>query len=398
MVASDILNVFENVTFDESISKYEFHAYQPYSSTTFDYNDEISININRNDVFTLPADSFLYIEGKFKTDKATETPAILTNNPYPYLFSEIKYYLNGIEVDHVRNPGYTSTIKGYASLSKPEMDVLTTSGWHMATTSTPTLHTDYVNACIPLKHLLGFAEDYNKVIFNAKQELILLRSRNDDNLYKGSKSTFTLTRIAWHVPHIQPSDEIKTKLYKNMHRDVFIPFRKWELHMLPSLKSNTIEKWAVRTSSYTEKPLYVIVALQTNRMDNREQDATKFDAAKIRNIQLFLNTNVYPYLKYNLNVEGGQYSLAYFDYIKFQQNYYNRQSDPVISFANYKNNPIFILDCSHQDETVKSSSVDVQIELEATANFPEKTSVFCLIIHDTIFRYNPVTGDVRRES
>lgn len=283
MIEAASLNLFKDVTFDETVTKYEIHAYQPYASTTYEKNDEIRIPIQKQDIYTLPSQSFLYIEGEFKANEATKT-SVLTNNPYAFLFSEIRYELNGFEIDRVRNPGYASTLKGYASLNKAENDIMSMSGWQINAT-TPTLEKSKVNACIPLKFLLGFAEDYNKIIINAKQELVLLRSRNDTNLYKGDSSTFTLTKIMWHVPHIIVNDSIKLQLYKHMENDIYIPFRQWEFHELPSLKQNTSEKWAIRTTSQMEKPRFIIVALQTDKKDQITKNASEFDSAKIRNIQ-----------------------------------------------------------------------------------------------------------------
>lgn len=107
---------------------------------------------------------------------------------------------------------------------------------------------------------------------------------------------------------------------------------------------------------------------------------------------------MFPYIKYDLNFEIGRYSLAYQDYSNFQKTYYEREPDPLISFEKYKTNPIFVIDCSKQDEVIKNLTVDVQLEFEAIDNFPDKTSVYCLILHDCVYRYNPTTGDVRRES
>lgn len=39
----------------------------------------------------------------------------------------------------------------------------------------------YFNFCVPLKMLLGFAEDYKHVVINVKHEIILTRARTDDN-------------------------------------------------------------------------------------------------------------------------------------------------------------------------------------------------------------------------
>lgn len=394
----NILDLFEGVSFDESVVKYEYHGYLPYSSTTYDYNDEIRIPINKTDIYTQLSESFLYLEGEFSADVAT-APAELVNNPYPFLFSEIRFELNGTEIDRVRNPGIASSLKGYASFNTAENNASHAAGWHVGSTATPTKHLTDVNACIPLKYLLGFFEDYKRLIINAKQELVLIRSRDDKNMYKGGKSTFKLKKLQWHVPHVIVNDDIKLQIYKHMEKDIYISFRQWELHELPSLKENSLEKWAIRTTTELEKPRYVIVGFQTNKKDNIGANASEFDEAKIRNIQLYLNTNVYPYMKYNLDFSKGMFALAYHDYSQFQKQYYGyMQNDPLLNFATYKNHPVFVIDCSKQTETVQSSSVDVEIEFESHDKFPANTAVYCLILHDTIYRYNPTTGDVRRES
>lgn len=87
--------------------------------------------------------------------------------------------------------------------------------------------------------------------------------------YKGKDSTFTLKKLQWHVPHVIVNDDIKLQIYKHMHKDIYIPFRQWELHELPSLKENSSEKWAIRTSSELKKPRSAIVGLQTEKIKQK---------------------------------------------------------------------------------------------------------------------------------
>lgn len=58
--------------------------------------------------------------------------------------------------------------------------------------------------------------------------------------------------------------------------------------------------------------------------------------------------------------------------------------------------PLFVIDCSKQNESLKNSPVDVRIEFETTANVPDNTTAYCLIIHDRIVEYNPMEQDVRK--
>ncbi|KAF5281921.1 hypothetical protein FQR65_LT14447 [Abscondita terminalis] len=81
-------------------------------------------------------------------------------------------------------------------------------------TSKPLEKQFYVN--IPLKHIFSFAEDYNHVIINMRQELILIRSRSDLDCYTGNApGTITLTKIAWKVL----SDSAKIELFNNLNRN-----------------------------------------------------------------------------------------------------------------------------------------------------------------------------------
>ena len=58
--------------------------------------------------------------------------------------------------------------------------------------------------------LLGFAEDFNKVIVNSKHELILLRSKDDSQVFKSNisseKCKLSILNITWNVPHVQLAD------------------------------------------------------------------------------------------------------------------------------------------------------------------------------------------------
>ena len=62
---ADILSIGGKPTFDDRIVKLETHTYNPYVNTTFGYSDEIRIPIQQQDLYTLPCESFLYVEGKF---------------------------------------------------------------------------------------------------------------------------------------------------------------------------------------------------------------------------------------------------------------------------------------------------------------------------------------------
>ncbi|XP_071578870.1 uncharacterized protein [Temnothorax nylanderi] len=197
---ADILSIGGEPIFDERIVGIETHTYNPYVNTTFGHNDEIRIPIQQQDLYTLPCDSFLYVEGRLyddgvgaTTSEATDAQrqyAKLVNNCVAFMFDEIRYELDGVEIDRCRNVGITSTIKNYASLTAERARRLQNAGWSYPTNESNLNDASHqFNFCVPLNIFLGFCEDYRRVVINARHELILIRARNDVNCVVDLKKT-----------------------------------------------------------------------------------------------------------------------------------------------------------------------------------------------------------------
>jgi len=77
---TDILNIEDKPIFDDRIIKIETHAYNPFANTTFGYSDEIRITIQQQDLYTLPHESFLYIEEKLTINKPVARSDVALGN------------------------------------------------------------------------------------------------------------------------------------------------------------------------------------------------------------------------------------------------------------------------------------------------------------------------------
>ena len=78
------------------------------------------------------------------------------------------------------------------------------------------------------------------------------------------------------------------------------------------------------------------------------------------------------------------------------RNHYNRDALPVYSPQEFKEHaPLFVIDCSRQNDTLKTGTVDIRLEIEASANFPANTAAYCLVIHDRLVTYNPLKNEVK---
>lgn len=401
---SEILNVTERALFDSSITNAEKHTHQPYANTTYKNSDEIRIPIENEDVYTLPWDSILYVEGKLlKTDNTPSASAKFVNNGIAHLFDEIRYEIGGKSVDRVRNPGITSTIKGYLSYNLNESLRLQNAGWAPNDDEFSAVDQNgNFNVCIPLRMLLGFAEDFRKILLNIKQELILIRSSVDTNAIinttAGETVKVTINQISWKIPHISVADVERLKLLKYLQKNqqMEINFRSWELHEYPLLPQTNIHTWAVKTTSQLEKPRFVIVAFQTDRNNKVEKNKALFDHCELNNIKLHLGSSMYPYDNLHLDFNNNKFSISYEMYAQFQQSYYGTVSEPVFKPSEFKTKaPLFVIDCSHQNEIVKSGAIDVRLDFETSRAIPANTAAYCLILHDRMVRYNPSTNIVQ---
>ncbi|KAJ8972050.1 hypothetical protein NQ317_001520 [Molorchus minor] len=404
----DLLNVTSEPFSDNSVEDYQFHTYQPYIPGNLNYNDEIRIPIQDLDTFTAPCNSYLYIEGKLmKSDGTVATKLQFINNGIAFLFRELRYELNGIVVDSVRNVGLVSTIKNYLSYNENESVLLQNAGWFPNKSANQKILVDAsgnFNVCIPLKLLMGFFEDFRKVIINMKQELVLIRSSNDNDAITSLDDTeipkIDIQKLYWKVPHVTVSIQEQLRLNKTINKNVELPikFRSWELIEYPSLSSTTRHTWPVKTTTKVETPRHVIVAFQNDRKNRITTDMSKFDHCDLKNIRIFLNSERYPYNDLFIDFENNKYATLFEMYANFQESYYsNKTNQPIFNPTDFKlHAPLAHIDCSRQKETLQTGSIVMRIEFETERPTSANTTAYCLILHERHFTYNPLTKIVKQ--
>ncbi|KYM84799.1 hypothetical protein ALC53_05052 [Atta colombica] len=167
--------------------------------------------------------------------------------------------------------------------------------------------------------------------------------------YKRDKNT--------HTVHVSLSEINKLSMLRVLESGHYLSmsFRSWDLYEHPLLHDQTF----IHQKRLLNSKSHVIFALQTSRNNNILQNASVFDACNLSNVKLYLNSDFYPYNDLNLD----------FDFT--------------------------VIDCSRQNESIKSVT-DVRIEFDCKANVPANTTAYCLIIHDRVVQYNPLTNVVRK--
>ena len=193
---NSILDITENILRNEGIDRYEDIAYEPVVGTNLNNSGgDIRLYIETQDIFTHPSESILIIEGRLtkanNNSYGNNDLVSLTNNAIMHLFRAIRYELSGQEIEKIMHPGQATTMLGLLKypddFSKSKRlnqlwykDTLTTAeeanaGWNIRTqyiinNSNPIGSFSFK---IPLKHIFGFCEDYDKVVYGLKHALTL---------------------------------------------------------------------------------------------------------------------------------------------------------------------------------------------------------------------------------
>jgi len=412
------LDVNASYVSESPIQEMFVHSFLPFSTSALNNGDEIRIAIQNRDAYTLPSESFIYLEGNITKPADMKSEINISNNGLTNLFNEMKYEINSVEIQRVKKPGVTSIMKGYCSYTPADTNILQNAAWDDVNKNKNFVQNGSFSGCIPLKHVFGFCEDYNKILINCSQQLVLNRAMSDlssihfttavdENMQSEAMKTkakqirIVLTKVLWKVPVVRVNDRERLKLLKTIESKKMIncAFRNWELCEYPNIPQTKKHSWMVKTCSQVEKPRCLIIAFLTNAVgtvsDGYNAD---YDTCSLTNVKAYINSIEYPYENFNESFDKNLFTMFYQNYVDFQKYYYERaNAQPYLTREKYKElGPFICIDCSRQNDDAKTSSVDLRIEFEAENNFPANTAAYCLVIHDRIIQYNPFTGDVRK--
>ena len=422
---SGILRITDPILKDDSIDKYEYIQYDCVAGTNLNSTgQDIRLVIETQDIFTHPSESYLIIEGELKKNDnnryGNNDLITLINNGIMYLFKRIRYELSGQEIENIMNVGQATTMLG---LLKYPDDFSKSKGlnqlWYKDTTTVADddnsgfiIRRDYIirlpdtkgefSFRIPLKHIFGFCEDYDKIVYGLKHTLTLTRNNDNDAIFKtdtqaGGQDTVVdgkvvLKDIFWFMPHVTPADKDKMELYKIIERKEKIPvgYRMIQCDSAIIPQSNNFS-WRLSVKSSPEVPRFIIVGFQTNKIGSQKTNPSLFDNVHVSNIYVMLNSTRYPTADYNISFTNQKYSRVYGDAAEFRSKFYNMDeliSNPNISPADFKSlYSLFLFDVSKQSERLKYSTTDIQIKMHFSRNVPVNTQAYAVIISDRLINF-----------
>jgi hypothetical protein len=257
--------------------------------------------------------------------------------------------------------------------------------------STPT---GFFSATIPLSHILGFCENYDKVIYGVKHELILQRTHSHDAIQKlivmedGADTLqygrLDLKTLRWRIPHVKLADEEKLKLYSVIEKkqSISINFlnRQCDSTIIP--EGVTSHSWRVSVTAGVEKPRYIILGFQTDKDRKQSSNPAQFDHCQLKNAYVQLNTERYPELDLQLDFHKNLYTTAYTMLCDYYNETLNKEGCPMTVVEFRIMFPLMVFDISRQSERLKNSITDITIKTEFSDDVPANTKAFALILSD----------------
>ena len=431
---ADILQITEDIPVDDSIYEYEYKEYNPIAGTNFN-RGSIVITIESQDIYTHPAESFLIIEGRLiklavgpgGADIPYDEDAVISliNNGLMYLFSDVRYHLASHEIEVLQNPGYATTMlgmlkypddfnksQGLNQLWLPDTPIDDNNIANMDNEGFKKRENYIINDSnprgtfsfkIPLKHFLGFCEDYKKVLYGMQQRLTLTRSGNiQDSIFRANaadEGRILIDKISWFMPHVIPSDAYRLQLDKIIERKEKIPVGYRMLQCDSTQVPQNIKpfSWRLGVKSSPDIPRFIIIGFQSGKNNRQTRNPAIFDNLFVRNIYVTLNAKRYPDTDYENDFTTNKYSRIYGDAALFRKKFFNMDeliSNPGINPYNYKHiYPLYLFDVSKQSEKLKTSVSDIHIKASfgdvpgGADNPPADTIAYAVIISDRLFHF-----------
>ena len=253
-----------------------------------------------------------------------------------------------------------------------------------------------------MKHIFGFCEDYDKVVYGLKHNLTLTRNDDNDAIFKNdgndaagqpyADGKVRLDKVSWFMPHVTPADKDKMELYKIIERKEKIPvgYRMIQCDSA-SIPQATSFSWRLSVISSPEVPHYIIVGFQTDKNGRQTTNPSLFDFVNVSNIYVMLNSMRYPTTDYNISFLAKKFSRVFVDAPEFRSKFFNMDelvSSPNITPSDYKDlYPLFLFDVSKQSEKLKYSTTDIQVKMHFSRNVEAGSLAYAVIISDRLINF-----------
>ena len=249
---------------------------------------------------------------------------------------------------------------------------------------------------IELENLFGFCEDYDKVVYGMRHKLTLVRKNNDDGIQRMAAipaGKVELTKLAWVMPRVHPSDVRKFALYKSIESKVTLDaaFRMRQCSSAEIPAQTRAFDWRLGVRTAPEKPRHLLIAFQRDRAGQQTKNPSQFVHLSATEVCAILNDTKYPARDVIVDFPKHQYVEYYKMFMDFSRDYYGLDPLTCSSFVDivtYKEEfPIFYIDVSKQSERISQSVVDIKVKMRFAENVGDNVVVYALVISDRVLKF-----------
>ena len=172
------------------------------------------------------------------------------------------------------------------------------------------------------------------------------------------------------VPRILSGNAFSHRTKRN-HPD-FIQSQELEQITLTQTQNYT---WRLSVTGGVEKPRYIVIASQTDKSDDQEQNPALFDNLKLINAYVTLNSERFPTSDIITNFATNDYVKLYDMFDDFKKDYYGIDTlvgGTQVNFPAFKTLfPIMVFDVRKQNEKLQTGVTDIQVNYLLMPTFPQ---------------------------
>lgn len=440
-VVDPALVLNSKVVEDNSIESRTYQSVAPVSSTALKANTgDIKFHINQQDQYTGIYDSYLRtdIHAKRAGDvQFLKADAVaFTHNFFFHLFSTMRFEINGQTIQRLEDPGIINTMvrnalatfetneygldSGFAldtsylreggpsTALDHDPDLITqplsteaaayiagkttanSDGWQkrkqFLSRYNTTSGVGKFTLVIPLRDIFTFARDYTKYLYGFSYSLILTRkdvqtasrvALQCGSAYTNDDPIISFEKMEWVVPTVQPSLEIKDKLYRQILDKVEFPiaFRQQRSAKFQTMGSRSFTWNASSVNVSSEKPLFALIQFVRNSrfvgspLEVFKNNQSIFDDPDMQDIAIYANNQRIPLETRSEDTANLNYADTYMNYQMLKHKFDGLPvgfRSPIDYFDFKLYNMAYMFDLTRLPEQFRSGNV--QITVKATAN------------------------------
>ena len=399
--------------FSNGVVRSEYKTVMPVSELNFNTPNNYTVfKLDYGDTFY--NSRFMYhITGKVVksngTAYAANTTVKLVDNFPAFLFTRIELKKHNTIIDNVDMPGIASTVKCLLTNSYMATKTLPISG--LISTFTGGGKFEALGTLGQLG--LGFFDHLRYPMYKGGFEIIFTRAGDNDALYHWTSSAAGATEpddgkividsFTLRVSLVEYSVTSKIQLIDGLKHlsdkgSLTYNFYQWQCIDKKGVFGTSFNFDITNVYRNVYNPQFVIIVLQTNRINDQKKDPSKFDHCNIKNVAVKINGDRYPQEMQNFTAD--KWRVLYDQYLRFRSVNFG-DTDVLLSPEELKDKyPMLVIDTHLHPINTDRSRSDIQIELDfntaiASPQADSGTTAYAIVVSELHFKYDITRNNIQ---